>query len=606
MERSDYNQWQSRDVARLLSLVETERRYYQDLFSALPVAVAVMAADLTLVAVNREFRRRLGLQHEDLARVRLPDLMPDPVLEEAVTQILAGQASQATVELQLGERRVRIRLSSTRAWLENGETEIVLAVEEPAEAAPSLESALARRLPAVTWLLSRETGQFLWVSPDADQILGLPAESWQTLRTWVETRVQEADRERWLDFYQQSWTVGESRRLEYGVIDGQARPRRFRDEVRMAEEELLCGFTFDITGDERQKSRDRLAARREASERLAARVAHVVNNLLMIVDGYSGQFLESLAPNDPRRGDIEQILHASERLARLTRQMALLARPAVSAPAQFDLRAWARTLPAGVAWDTPAGDWLLQADPEALRSFFTEVLKAAGQTEATIEVEPDPTGGRVFLRLGLGPRREDELERLLDPFSGPKEGTDPPAGPVRLLRALEQTGVELWVEPVGAAACLVLSVPGGAVEMERPAEAATPQRTVLVLEDEGGIRTLIVKTLESAGCEVLEAADIQRASTLCADRPVPDLLISDVLLPDGSGREFSATLRARWPQLPVLFISGFTDDPELDRMAETSTLPPHTYVLAKPFPLSGLLEKVRQALSEPRASGASA
>ncbi|HPT29252.1 MAG TPA: PAS domain-containing protein, partial [Bryobacteraceae bacterium] len=116
MQRSDSSQWRTSEVARLLALVESERRYYQDLFAALPVAVAVVAEDQSLLTVNREFRVRFGLTGEDLSRVRVADLLPDPQLELVLAQLFMGERPQSSIDITLGPRRMRVVLQHTHGW----------------------------------------------------------------------------------------------------------------------------------------------------------------------------------------------------------------------------------------------------------------------------------------------------------------------------------------------------------------------------------------------------------------------------------------------------------------------------------------------------------
>ena len=79
MERMDLDQWSARDVARLLALVENERRYYQDLVADLPVALAILAADRSVVCTNRAFRQLLGARTEDLRGKTVEQVLPSDV-----------------------------------------------------------------------------------------------------------------------------------------------------------------------------------------------------------------------------------------------------------------------------------------------------------------------------------------------------------------------------------------------------------------------------------------------------------------------------------------------------------------------------------------------
>jgi CheY-like chemotaxis protein len=134
-----------------------------------------------------------------------------------------------------------------------------------------------------------------------------------------------------------------------------------------------------------------------------------------------------------------------------------------------------------------------------------------------------------------------------------------------------------------------------AVPPEPPPPTAEPARqTVLVVEDETGIRSLVKKFLAKHGFEVLEAADGEQALALIRKSPRRiDLLITDMMMPHMGGRELVDRLRDQGADMKVLFISGYTDDPSV----YAAELPPGSAFLQKPFTLSSLLEKVRGVLS---------
>jgi hypothetical protein len=116
MQRSDSSYWKTSEVARLLALVESERRYYQDLLAALPVAVAVVGEDQSLVTVNREFKQRFGVSAESLSSLRVADLLPDPKLEQALAEVIAGGQRRAAIDIRLGPKRLRVALRHTFGW----------------------------------------------------------------------------------------------------------------------------------------------------------------------------------------------------------------------------------------------------------------------------------------------------------------------------------------------------------------------------------------------------------------------------------------------------------------------------------------------------------
>jgi CheY-like chemotaxis protein len=126
-------------------------------------------------------------------------------------------------------------------------------------------------------------------------------------------------------------------------------------------------------------------------------------------------------------------------------------------------------------------------------------------------------------------------------------------------------------------------------------EPPTPLATILVVEDEAGIRALVRKILRRQGYEVLEAANGQDALALCRDHGKRvELLITDVLMPQMGGRELVERLQTQGHDMKVLYVSGYTDDATV----YSDDLPPGTAFLQKPFTLGSLLDKVKEVLAK--------
>jgi two-component system cell cycle sensor histidine kinase/response regulator CckA len=128
-----------------------------------------------------------------------------------------------------------------------------------------------------------------------------------------------------------------------------------------------------------------------------------------------------------------------------------------------------------------------------------------------------------------------------------------------------------------------------------PPGSPSGSETILLVEDDIQVRTIARKALIRYGYSVLEAADVDTALALEASHAGPiDLLITDVVLPLRSGGELAAALRARRPDLPAIFMSGYADDQvSLPREAGDT-------FLQKPFGPESLARKVRETLDRPR------
>ncbi|MBA2380522.1 MAG: response regulator, partial [Chloroflexi bacterium] len=114
------------------------------------------------------------------------------------------------------------------------------------------------------------------------------------------------------------------------------------------------------------------------------------------------------------------------------------------------------------------------------------------------------------------------------------------------------------------------------------------RRVILLAEDEPSVRELVVQVLTKAGYAVVAAADGREAMVLAAAMPRIDGLLTDVMMPHVSGPQLAAALRQRRPDLPVLFMSGFTDDV----LGERGAIDPGVDLLQKPFGPRPLLERV--------------
>jgi len=124
-----------------------------------------------------------------------------------------------------------------------------------------------------------------------------------------------------------------------------------------------------------------------------------------------------------------------------------------------------------------------------------------------------------------------------------------------------------------------------------------PAQRILVVDDEPGIRALVQKILTRHGYEVVEAANGEEGLAVIRGRPgAIDLVITDVMMPRMGGPELVERLRGQGIELKVLYLSGYTDDPNI----YAAKFPPGTAFLPKPFTLAALVDKVREVLKSGR------
>jgi len=369
----------------------------------------------------------------------------------------------------------------------------------------------------------------------------------------------------------------------------------------------------------------------DAIGQLAGGVAHDFNNLLTVIIGRSALLLAQLRPVDPARRDIQLIHDTAERAANLTRQLLAFGRKQVMQPRLLNLNAVAEGLTPmlrrligeniELVTQFDPGLGLVQADPSRVEQVIVnlavnarDAMPRGGRlTVETANVAVDAeyvrrhpgarAGAHARLAVsdtGIGMDR-GTAARVFEPFfttKGPGEGTG--LGLSTAYGIVKQSGGTIWVysEPgQGTAFKVYLPIAAQAVATaEAEARATGPSRgseTVLIAEDEEGVRALTRDLLDAFGYRVLEAADPNEAIAVSRRHPGPiDLLLTDVVMPGISGRELADRLRAERPQLKILYMSGYTDR----AIVHHGVLDPDVAFLEKPFAAADLRRKVREVL----------
>jgi signal transduction histidine kinase/CheY-like chemotaxis protein len=338
------------------------------------------------------------------------------------------------------------------------------------------------------------------------------------------------------------------------------------------------------------EQRQLTAARNSALQGLSARLAHDLNNPLMIITGYAEELLLGLKKDDPQRPNAEQILEATQRIADLTAQLLQFTRKQANPPQPVDLSsvlAGLKAASAAVNVQAAKPVWAL-ADAAQLHEILLTLVRAAcegaAEPRATIACDTvsQPSGLARITISGNG-RGLDEGQRAaaFETFVG--KGT---AGPA-LARAYSI--VREWGGDIEFSSDASFTI-----QLPLSPPLAQPQReTILVVDDEANIRTLVAKILRRERYNVLQAGSAQEAFAVASKYEGPiHLLITDVVLPGESGRQIAERMRQALPNLKVLYISGFSDDESV----RTGNFPPGSKYLQKPFALGTLISKVREAL----------
>ncbi len=399
--------------------------------------------------------------------------------------------------------------------------------------------------------------------------------------------------------------------------------------MEIAGRKRLLTVSRDITGRKELELQLRQAQKMDAIGRLAAGVAHDFNNLLTVILGNCEVATPLLKPDDPVQDTLRDIRASAERAAGLTTQLLAFSRRQIIQPRVLNVnetigeirRMMTRLIGEhiGVRFVPGQDLWHVSADPGQLQQVIVNLVVNARDAmpeggRLTIETRniqfaqdhvergaKVPAGDYVEICVedtGTG-MEAATIERLFEPFFTTKDaGKGTGLGLATVYGIVKQSDGFVFVDSApgaGATFWILLPRADAPVTAMSPAEtlrgASTGgQETVLLVEDEDDVRELIHDYLEGQGYTVLSASTGEEGIALLHDvSDPPALLISDIVMPGMNGRVLSDHLRATYPHLKVLYVSGYTDDGHVRH----SLLPQGTHFLQKPFALSTLATKIR-------------
>lgn len=392
----------------------------------------------------------------------------------------------------------------------------------------------------------------------------------------------------------------------------------------------VLGVYQDITDRKRMEEQFRQAQKMDAIGQLAGGIAHDFNNLLTVILGYGDLALERLAADDPLRELVAGMAGAGQRAAALTRQLLAFGRRQVLSPKVLDLNdivaGIERMLRRLIGEDIDLATRLqpdlghVRADPGQVEQVLLNLAVNARDAmprggKLTIETRdaeldsaytrghPEVPPGRYVLMAvsdtGCGMTPEVKA-RIFEPFfttKGPGKGTG--LGLATVYGIVKQSGgsVEVYSEPDNGTAFKVylprVDLPVTAGKSQPPLSPPRGTETILVAEDDRGVRGLTCHVLRSSGYTVLEAADGEDALRAAGRYPGPiHLLLTDVVMPGMNGRELAERLHVTRPHVRVLYLSGYTDD----AIVRHGVLEERAEFLQKPFTPLALTSRIRKIL----------
>ncbi len=401
------------------------------------------------------------------------------------------------------------------------------------------------------------------------------------------------------------------------VLDAQGHPKS------------ILAINQDITSQRALEAQFNQAQKMEAIGQLAGGVAHDFNNLLTVILGFCELLLAERPADDPGRADIVEIQKAGILAASLTRQLLSFSRKEIITPTRLDLNVVAADMQPMLSrligehvttvLDLRPGLAPVKADRgqveqvilnlavnarDAMPNGGTLTIATANaeldeQAAATHGVTPGSYVALIISDSGAGMTAQVQAH-LFEPFFTTKEkgkGTGLGLATVHSIVTRCRGSVAVASE-VGRGTSFTVFLPqehAAEPVVDEPGPVARPRsggKTILLVEDADGLRALVEKVLQRQGYTVRTAANAAEAIRLFEQDPAIDVLLTDVVMPGGSGQELTAELTRRDPTLKVVYMSGFTDD----AIVRHGVLEPGVIFLQKPFTSAALAGKIREAL----------
>ena len=500
---------------------------------------------------------------------------------------------------------------------------------------------LVERLPAVTYIAELGArGPWRYVSPQIESMLGFSSAEWLAdPASWID-RVHLEDRESVLAVEENFQKKRDLFQAEYRLLARDGRILWFRDEAVMlptveGQPCLMQGVMYDITERKRLEDQLRHSQKMEAVGLLAGGVAHDFNNLLMLIQAHNERLRAALAPGAAAQKESLGIEHAVTRAASLTGRLLAFSRKQVLQPRVMELnevlaevaRMLDRLIDKKIALRvSPAPQlWPVKADPGQVEQLIMNLAVNARDAmpqggQLLIETRNTEIGGaHPRLRDGVRPGeyvvlavRDDGIgmdsetqAHMFEPFFTTKEpGKGTGLGLAIVYGVVKQLGGWTHVDSnPGQGTTFEIYLPR-ADEARAPGAVArildlttVPKgtETILLVEDEVGIRELASDFLQGRGYKVLTAMDGNEALRIAeGHEDLIHLLVTDIVMPNVGGKELAHRLRKVRPQIKVLLMSGYPDHPAL----ASADVGMRTTVLQKPFSLDTLAHKVRGVLDQ--------
>jgi PAS domain S-box-containing protein len=641
------------------ALRSSEQRF-RAIFEQAGAGLLTTKADGSLLQVTPNICTLLGHTEGELLRKKVTDLIHPKDLAEVIAQFDEARTGRKTVhemEYRFVRRdRTPVWCQVTTVWqFDKGrrpkycvamvqDISVRKRAEEELGQSQRRYQALVHSIDGIVWEADPRAFRFLFVSKQAERILGFPVERWLGQPRFWRNQLHPEDLETVVNALSEAVTEKRGHELEYRMIAADGRTVWIRDTVSLVVENRrvtkLRGLMVDIT--ERKEAEEALrhseeqlrqSQKMEAIGRLAGGIAHDFNNLLTAITGYGDLLLKGLGEEHPLRREANEISKAAQRAADLTGQLLAFSRQQVLQPKVLDLNEVVadmemmlrRVIGEHIQFRTRLGSQLgaVKADPGQIHQVLLNLVVNARDAMAeggkltivTTGVDLDESyaarhpgvvpGAYVKLTVsdtGSG-MDEDTKARLFEPFFTTKEqGKGTGLGLSTVYGIVNQSGGHISVDSTpGAGTSFQIHFPRVDKELLEPLrdeqtvvpETSPGTEKILLVEDDDSVRELAREILEMNGYDVLEASNgVEALDVFEAAAGTIDLMVTDLVMPRMGGRDLVRKIAPQSPDLRVLYLSGYADSVVLRQ----GMLDAGSSFLQKPFTPAELAHKVREAL----------
>jgi two-component system cell cycle sensor histidine kinase/response regulator CckA len=640
--------WYFRDITMRKqaenAIWESEERY-RTLFENAPVGIYRTSPDGRILEANPALVRMLGYSSfQELAGRDLnasgfePDYPRSHFLEMVEQRGEAAGLESVWLRkdgsaLQVRENARPIRDNSGRLLYYEGTVEDITQYKQSEGEHIRLVTAIEQSVEAV--VITNAAGSIEYVNPAFTHITGYSREEvlGKNPRLW------KSDKQDPL-IYRQLWSTimnGEVWRGE--IINRRKDGSYYSETINIApvcsthgEITHFIATKQDISGRKLLEQQLFQAQKMEAVGRLAGGLAHDFNNLLTIINGYASILLHKIRTEDPRRDHVNEIAMAGTRAATLTRQLLAFSRRQVLEPRVLDLnlvvadiekmlrRLIGEDIDLVTTLDPGVGR--IKVDPGQIEQVVMNLAVNARDAmpeggeflieTSNVEIDEEFTRRHNYVApgnyvrmvvsdTGCGMSLETQ-SHIFEPFFTTKEkGRGTGLGLATVYGIVKQSSGFIWVQSApGKGAWFTILFPR--IEADLPtqdhliveAHSAMGSETVMVVEDEIGVRSLACQVLISQGYKVLQAGGGAQALRTVQEYTGPiHLLLTDVVMPKIGGKELARRFSALHPETKVLYMSGYTDD----AVIRSGILRGDSPFLQKPFTEDQLGRKVREVLN---------